>query len=883
LAFQFIKCCPKAALDNNLIQLLPSSMKYRILLIIISIFLVFTQPTHAQQSKNLVYMDKQGRLRWEKDQSEVYLFGVNYTVPFAYGYRSMKAINKDIEKEIDEDTYHMARMGVNAFRVHIWDTEISDSTGNLLQNEHLKLFDYLLYRLKQRNIRIIITTIAFYGNGYPQKDEPSIGFSAKYGKGPVTRIEAGIKAQENYIKQLLQHVNPYTKINYRDEPNIIGAELNNEPAHSGPKSEVTAYINRLEAAARSTGWSKPIFYNISQNPSYADAVAKSNVNGFSFQWYPTGLVEGHEQKGNFLPNVDHYHIPFDTIPEFKNKARMIYEFDAADVLQSCLYPAIARSFKQAGFQWITQFAYDPLGNGYANTEYQTHYLNLAYTPAKAISYLIATRVFRQLPTEKKYGTYPADSVFDAYHVSYNQSMSEMNTASEFYYSGTTSSAPADVKKLEHVAGLGSSAIIQYKGYGAYFLDKLENGIWRLEVMPDAITVRDPFSKPSPAREVVHIQWHDQPMQISLTQLGNDFNVKAVNAGNNYSTAAANGSFIIKPGTYLLSKKGSSITNSADKKILDVIGLNEFVAPQSFSKEPFVRHSPATEISAGKDFTVKAKIINIDPDAKVTLLVNKPFGGHAAIVMEKSTPYDYSATIPATQIISGLLNYHILIQQGDKYLSFPGGHEGDPASWNYLNTESWQTSVAAPLGNLSLFNATTDRENANSYFSGSGRSGGVQYVSGEVTGQLAFKAATTNIRKNQEMGFQLYIGDKIKDRLPEVASYSKMVIRARMQTGQNGKLRVAFINKDASAYAAYINMSDQYKNIEIPLSAFKPDSNLMVPRPYPDFQSLWFKAGSFSGLSVPQFDKLEITTVDDLSPNQFNKPYGIEIESAWLEN
>jgi hypothetical protein len=29
-------------------------------------------------------------LRWEKDHAEVYLFGVNYTVPFAYGYRSVK-------------------------------------------------------------------------------------------------------------------------------------------------------------------------------------------------------------------------------------------------------------------------------------------------------------------------------------------------------------------------------------------------------------------------------------------------------------------------------------------------------------------------------------------------------------------------------------------------------------------------------------------------------------------------------------------------------------------------------------------------------------------------------------------------------------------------
>jgi hypothetical protein len=841
-----------------------------------------TPVADAQSNKKMVYADPQGRLRWEKDHSEVYLFGVNYTVPFAYGYRSLKALNIEAEKEIDADVYHMARMGVDAFRVHIWDTEISDSTGNLLQNEHLKLFDYLLYRLKQRNIRIIITMIAFYGDGYPQKDEKSTGFSAKYGKGPATINEDAIKAQEKYIKQLVQHINPYTKINYSDEPDIIGAELNNEPAHSGPKSGVTAYINRLEAAARNAGWSKPLFYNISQNPFYADAVAKSNVNGFSFQWYPTGLVAGHEQNGNFLPNVDRYHIPFDTIPEFKNKVRMVYEFDAADVLQSCMYPAVARSFKQAGFQWVTQFAYDPMATAYGNTEYQTHYLNLAYTPAKAISFLIANRVFHLLPKNTNYGTYPADSVFDAYHVSYSQSMSQMNTANEFYYSGTTASVPVDSKKLEHVAGIGNSGIINYRGYGAYFIDKLQNGIWRLEVMPDAITIRDPFERPSPAREVVHIQWNEEPMQINLSDLGNDFDIKALNNDNNYHTTATDGSFTIKPGTYLLVKKGSKIPKPTSEKMIGNIGLNEFVAPQPISKDPYVRHTPAIEVSAGKPITIKAKIINIAPDAKVTLVVNKSYGAPASIAMEKTTAYDYSAVIPAALVVSGELSYHIIIQQENKYLAFPGGHEGDPYSWDYINKDSWQTFVAATKGSLSLFNANADKGSINPYFPGSGRNGGVQFISGEQTGQLALSISSTKIQKDQEMGMQLYIADKLKNRLQEISSFSKVVVRARLQSGRQAKLRVALISADAASYAAYVNLSDHFKDIEIPLTEFKPDSSMLLPRPYPGFLSLWFKASSFTGFNLLKADKLEITTGSELKDMQYNNPFGIEIESVLLE-
>ncbi len=245
--------------------------------------------------------------------------------------------------------YHLSRLGLDAFRVHVWDTEISDSTGSLLENDHLRLFDYLLYKLEQRNIKILITPIAFWGNGYPEKDERTISFSTKYGKQQAVVNEDAIKAQEKYLKQFFMHINPYTKLSYKDDPDVIATELNNEPHHSGPKEKTTEYVNRLATAVRSTGWTKPIFYNISESPTYADAVAKANVDGHSFQWYPTGLVANHTLQGNFLPNVDKYVIPFDTIAAFKKRAKMVYEFDAGDVLQSNMYPAMAKKLQRCRF------------------------------------------------------------------------------------------------------------------------------------------------------------------------------------------------------------------------------------------------------------------------------------------------------------------------------------------------------------------------------------------------------------------------------------------------------------------------------------------------------------------------------------------------------
>src|SRR5690349_14288839 len=150
---------------------------------------------YAQKSKNDAYVDKSGILRW-KDGREVTAFGVNYTAPFAHAYRTAKKMNVDLEQAIRDDVYHFSRLGFDAFRVHVWDTEISDTLGNLLSNDHLKLFDFALKEMKSRGMKFILTPIAYWGNGYPEPDEKTPGFARKYGKDACLTNPGAIAAQE---------------------------------------------------------------------------------------------------------------------------------------------------------------------------------------------------------------------------------------------------------------------------------------------------------------------------------------------------------------------------------------------------------------------------------------------------------------------------------------------------------------------------------------------------------------------------------------------------------------------------------------------------------------------------------------------------------------
>lgn len=841
--------------------------------------LVFFFTTHAQKSKTKktdpVYVDPQGVMRWRSNDQEASFFGTNYTTPFAYGYRAHKALGIDPETAIRQDVYHLARIGLDAFRVHVWDTEISDVAGNLLENDHLRLYDFLVAEMKKRNIKIIITPIAFWGNGYPERDEATPGFSRFYGRGKLTTNDSAIVAQETYLKQFFKHVNPYTKLAYGDDPDVIAVEINNEPSHSGPKPGVTNYINRLAVAIKSTGWTKPIFYNISQGPYYADAVAASAVDGFSFQWYPSGLVSGNTLKGNYLANVDQYQIPFDTIPAFAKKALMVYEFDAADIMQPVMYPAMARSFRQAGFQWATQFAYDPMALAYANTEYQTHYVNLAYTPGKAISLLIASKAFHRLPRLKNFGHYPTNNRFDVFRIDYASSLSEMNSEDEFYYSNSTVTKPVNPAKLRHIAGVGNSPVINCDGLGAYFLDKLEDGAWRLELMPDAVPVRDPFERASPKKEVTRIVWRNHSIQIDLPDLGTDFEVAALNEGNTFTSVATSSAINIGPGSYLLTRKGKKYAGPGQ---VGTIALKEFVAPKTSGHDIALWHQPYSEASSGSALAIRASVVGLD-SGTVTLQVNRLWGPSKSIVMKETTPFAYSAEIPADLVAPGQLNYRIIVRHGNDFSVFPGNIKGDPASWDNYQYETYKTFVAASGSKLELFNPNADRVMPHPTWQ---RGFQVSYPTGDQGNQLVVRLNAKDLSTIGLMGFQYSFPEKVKGRMGEINSLDVLVIRARANQPAPLKAKVALVYNDASAASSMISLTPEFRDIEIPISSLSPDSSLLLPRPYPGFQSLKFKNTAPAKEALHDAEKIEVTVGGGISPSELKKEYEIEVERIWFQ-
>ncbi|AMJ65756.1 hypothetical protein AXW84_10185 [Hymenobacter sp. PAMC 26628] len=810
-----------------------------------------------------VFVDKAGVLRWTQGKQEVALFGVNYTAPFAYSYRALGKLGVDREQAIRQDVYHLARLGVDAFRLHVWDVEISDTLGNLKENDHLRLLDYLVDQLERRGIKIILTPIAYWNNGYPEKDTGT-GFSSIYGKGEAYTNPRAVAAQERYLTQFLNHRNPYTKQLIRQDPGIIAFEVCNEPHYHQPEGPVTAFADRMAGAIRATGCRKPVFYNIAESPQVYNAILNAKVDGLTFQWYPEGLVGGHTLRGNFLPYVDRYPIPYAGDLRFKSKAKMAYEFESADVVQPVMYPFMARSFRTAGLQWATMFAYDPLALAYANTEYQTHYLNLAYTPAKAISLLIAGQVFRRVKRGKTFKGYPADSTFDTFRVSYREQLSEMNTPEAFYYTNSTATRPAAPAQLRHVAGTGSSAVVRYGGLGAYFLDWLAPGVWRLEVLPDAVPIRDPFAKTSLAQPVTQILWNDQPLQLALPGLGENYTLRGVNEGNTAQTTATGGHITVRPGVYLVAAAGQNTAAYGAQTSFGAGQLGEYAAPAPTDLGPQVRHTPPAQAGAGQPLRLEATLTGVGPQDSVLLVAQHYYGRTQTLPMTATTYATYAATVPAALVYPGLVRYWLVLRHAGKRLTFPGAFAGQPGDWDYAHPEHWEVPIVAAGAPLPLFSAGADKDLTEAH--GVDNQGWTDYVT-TPAGALALRLVQGPASAKNPApaagapvaALRAYLGERLASRpAAELAGFRTVVVRVRLGAGA-GALRLSLATRDAVAYTAEVPVSGpDWQEVRVPLAAFRPAPLLLVPRPYPGFLPLDYTApGAPGALKLADADVLQV--------------------------
>jgi hypothetical protein len=682
----------------------------------------------------------------------------------------------------------------------------------------------------------------------------------------------------NYIQQLLRHVNPYTGVALKDEPSILFVEMINEPTHhSADVAGSVAYINALSDAVRSTGSKAITFHNVSQDFAIAAAISKSTVEGVSFGWYPTGLNSGHELRGNYLRTADSYDKMLD--PRIARLPRIVYEFDSPDLRTGYMYPAMIRTMRAVGTQFVAMFAYDMLATASRNLGWQTHYLNLVYTPRKAMSAVIAAEAMRRLPRGQPFGAYPRNTKFGDFRVSYEENLSELVSSDAFLNAGTTRTAPPRPERLTRVAGYRSSPVVTYGGEGVYFLDRIRAGVWRLEVYPDAVPVRDPFELQSPDKIVTRAISRAWPMRIALPDLGGAFTVQTIARGLPVRQAVG-GSFTITPGVYLLSRRGQVDRKSLPASV-GALRMDEYHAPPRDTLPPAVVPSAAAEFLSGTTIEIEARVVDtVPPDSVVLSLRRADRGYFRRYPMQSSGAYDYRASVPADSIGVGPFKYAITVVSGRSATTFPEGAHKRPWEWNYSGRDFWHGAVVDPATPVRLFTARDDVGRLAFSRIGDGwREGVFRVLTSPANGEPVFHLELPRVggRGPDNYTASLVVADRIAARGASVRQARSVRIRLRGFGGDADSVHLTLVERDGSSWSAAVSPDSSWSERSIPLADLKPARSVMLPEAFPGEFHYWVGAPAGRGGSG---DSIRLEEVERL---QFSlRPGGVAVPRVEIE-
>ncbi len=127
----------------------------------------------------------------------------------------------------------LARFGINCVRLHFLDLDAprgivagGGADSRSFDPDQLDRLDRLVFELKQRGIYVDLNLNV--GHSYKAGDGVKDFDKIRWGKGLTLYDPRLIELEKEYARQILTHVNPYTKTEYRNEPAVAIVEILNE-------------------------------------------------------------------------------------------------------------------------------------------------------------------------------------------------------------------------------------------------------------------------------------------------------------------------------------------------------------------------------------------------------------------------------------------------------------------------------------------------------------------------------------------------------------------------------------------------------------------------------------------------------------------------------
>gem|GEM_PF-4061816 len=414
----------------------------------------------------------------------------------------------------------------------------------------------------------------------------------------------------------------------------------------------------------------------------------------------------------------------------------------------------------------------------------------------------------------------------------------------FYSNDFIEVADINVSSLKQIIGVGSSTVVKTDGNGIYFLDKIKDGLWRMEVYPNIARLSDPFNMPSPTKKCYQALWDEIRFSIDLPDLGKEFNVNALN--NNFAFKATNGNFVVKPDLYILSK-GVYDQNALPEKI-NGIDMRTYIVPQPEveTKDYFI-HQPISEYIAGENINIRCNIYssNVPKNVSLYLKVNG-LPWYKEYPMQKTGRHEYGFTAD-TSLSSqpAILDYIIGVDYGNRKVCYPSQTEGImPDSWDFSPQQSYRSYITNGKDELTVFDA--DKDGSRIRFTRIFKSLPFEHRFVPTGGQkLALELSCKNMIPSGEYMFPLditashYINDKIRARARAGIYPKNIIVTAKGTTSTTNRMLLSFNQSDCTSWSVPVELTEKMRPIVVPVSRLSRDVAPMLPQDWPGINSYWY--------------------------------------------
>jgi hypothetical protein len=221
---------------------------------------------------------------------------------------------------------------------------------------------------------------------------------------------------------------------------------------------------------------------------------------------------------------------------------------------------------------------------------------------------------------------------------------------------------------------------------------------------------------------------------------------------------------------------------------------------------------------------------------------------------------------------------VSVKTDDKEFTFPEGIPGSPDNWDFYTDNLWIADILQPGEPICLFDVTRDREELNFPHFSPGMRYNVEYKNGTCCEKSSANVSITysNDSKNA-FGVQLNLSGFVNSLKHIINDNKYVVVRARSSKETNTMIGLNFLSDEGKNFGANIELTKEWKDIEIPLSSFKSCSALILPSSYPLFLTEIWNSTADNNESFKDLNKIEFIQIICGKPET-----GFEIESIYLK-